>query len=90
MDEPDDEQQYDGADGGVDDRADNSVAKMDSELRQQPVADEGTDNSDYHVTNYAKTRPPDDLAGQPAGNETDQQYDEETFVRHVHGDARLV
>jgi hypothetical protein len=24
------------------------------------------------------------LPGQPAGNETDQQYDQETFTRHVH------
>ena len=26
----------------------------------------------------------DDLAGQPSGDETDHQYDQETFTRHVH------
>jgi hypothetical protein len=25
-----------------------------------------------------------DLTGQPSGDETDQQYDQETFTRHVH------
>ena len=41
---------------GVDDRADNPDSEMDTDLRQQPVADEGTDDTDYKVTNEAKTR----------------------------------
>src|SRR6266566_2663282 len=58
---------------------------MDREARQQPVANEGTDDSDYNITNYPKTCAPNDFAGQPPRNETDQHYDEETFVRYVHG-----
>jgi len=62
-DEPDDEKQYDGAYGGVEDRADDSNTKMDIEPGQQPVADEGADHSDHHVTDEAKAGSPDDLAG---------------------------
>jgi hypothetical protein len=67
-DEPDDEKQHDRADGGIDDRADNSDTKMETELRHQPVANEGADNPDYHVTNEPKAGPLDDLTGQPPGS----------------------
>ena len=49
----------------------------------------GTDDTDYQVTDEAKTRALDDLAGEPAGDQTNQQYDNETFIRHVHGGAPL-
>src|SRR4029077_15502119 len=81
-DQPDDDQQQDGADGGVDDRADNPGTEMDTDLRQEPVADEGTDDNDYHVTNEAKTGALDDLAGQPPGNKANEQYDKKAFIRH--------
>jgi hypothetical protein len=71
-DEPDDQKQHDGAYGGVEDRTDNSHAKMDIEPGQQPVADEGADHTDYHVTDEAKAGSPDDLTGQPAGGKTDE------------------
>ena len=31
-----------------------------------------------------KPVPCDDLAGKPAGNEADKQYDQQAFARHVH------
>src|SRR5580700_10134306 len=79
-DEPDDEQQHNGADRGVDDGADNSDTKMNADLRQQPVTDEGADNPDYQVTNDPEPGTLDDLTGEPAGDEPNQQYDEETFI----------
>jgi hypothetical protein len=27
------------------------------------------------------------LSGQPTGNKTDEQYDQKTFIRHMHGGA---
>jgi hypothetical protein len=86
-DESDDEQQHDGADRGIDDCADNSDTKMNADLRQQPVTDEGADNSDHKVTNQPETGTIDDFTGEPPGNDTNQQYDKETFIRHVHGGA---
>jgi hypothetical protein len=79
-DEPNDEQQHNCADRGVDNRADNADTKMNADLRQQPVTDEGADNSDYQVTNDPETGTLDDLSGEPAGDETNQQYDNETFI----------
>jgi hypothetical protein len=47
---------------------------MDTDLRQQPIADECADNSYYEIANKSETGPPYDLAGQPAGNKTNHQY----------------
>jgi hypothetical protein len=69
---PDNEQQHDGAYGGVDDPTDNSHTKMQTESRHQPVADEGADHSDYHVADEAEAGPLDDLTCQPPGNQTNQ------------------
>jgi hypothetical protein len=85
--QPDDEQQHDGADGRVDDRSDNPCSKIHAELRQQPVTDESTDDPDNHVTEEPETRPFDEFPGQPPRGEANGYYDKETFTRHVHGDA---
>ena len=79
-DEPDDEQQQDRADRGVEDRRDNSDAKMDTEARQQPAPDKGTDNSDDDVTEDAKPGAAHDLAGQPARDQADKQDYQEAFT----------
>jgi hypothetical protein len=43
--------------------ADNSKTKLDTETRQHPIADKSADNSDRHVTNYAKAGPLNNLTG---------------------------
>jgi hypothetical protein len=53
-------------------------------LRKEPIANEGTDNSYDEVADDSEPGALHDLPGQPSGNETDQQYDQETFARHVH------
>ena len=82
--EPDDQQQDQRADGGVDDRRDDAGAEMDAELRKQPAADEGADDSNEEIADDPEPGALHDLAGQPARNEADHQYDQETFTRHVH------
>jgi len=79
-DEPHDEQQHDSAYGGVEDRPYNSDTKMDTEPRQQPVPNEGTDNTDHEVTNKSKTSPLHDSTGQPAGNQANEQNHKKTFT----------
>jgi hypothetical protein len=69
--EPDDQQQYQRADGGVDDRRNNARAKMDAELRKQPTTDEGAYNSNDEIADDPKPGALHDLAGQPSGNEAD-------------------
>jgi hypothetical protein len=84
MQEPDDQQQYQAADGGVDDRLNNAQAEMDADQRQQPTADKGADDSNEEIAEDAEPGAAHDLAGQPSGNEADHQYDQETLTRHVH------
>src|SRR5947209_2971311 len=80
LNEPDDQQQYQRADSGVDDRCNNAGAEMDSQLRKQPTADEGTYYSDDEIADDPEPGALHDLAGQPSGNEADDQYDEETLT----------
>ena len=69
--EPDDQQQYQRADGGVDDRRNNARAKMDAELRKQPTTDERANDSNDEIADDPKSGALHDLAGQPSGNEAD-------------------
>jgi hypothetical protein len=69
--EPDDRQQYQRADGGVDDRRNNARAKMGAELRKQPTTDEGAYNSNDEIADDPKPGALHDLPGQPSGNEAD-------------------
>jgi hypothetical protein len=79
-----DEQEQYGADGGVDDCTDQSAPEMDPELGQQPASDKGAQDSDDNVADDSESGPLHDLAGEPAGNEANKQYDQQAFARHVH------
>jgi hypothetical protein len=57
---------------------------MDPELRQQPASEKGTQNSDDKVADQSEAGPLHDLAGEPAGNDADKQYDQQAFARHMH------
>jgi hypothetical protein len=83
-DQPHDHEQQYGADGGSNDRGNNSSAKMKTEPGKQQTGDEGADDSNDNVANQTKACPLHDLAGQPARNSANQQYDEQTFSRHMH------
>src|SRR5207302_5380916 len=45
----------------------------------QPIADERADDADDEVADDAIAAAPHDLAGEPAGNEADDQYDDQTI-----------
>jgi hypothetical protein len=79
-----DQQEQYGTDSGVDDCTDQSGPEMDAELGQQPASDKGTQDSDDKVADESEAGPLHDLAGEPAGNEADKQYDQQAFARHVH------
>ena len=73
--EPDYQQQYQRADGGLDDRRNNARAKMDAELRKQPTTDKGANNSNDEIADDPKSGALYEFAGQPSGNEADPYYD---------------
>ena len=70
---PDDHQKQNGANSGVDDCRDNSRTEMDTNLRQQPVANERADNTNYDIAYKPEASPSYDFAGQPTGNKTHHQ-----------------
>jgi hypothetical protein len=76
-------QQNQSADGGVDDSGNNAGAEVNTELRKQPTTDEGAYYSDDDIADDPKPGALHDLTGQPSGNDADDQYDQETFNRHV-------
>src|SRR5260370_13445457 len=57
---------------------------MDAELRQQPASDKGAQYPDNNVADDSKTGPAHNLTCQPACNETNKQYDQQAFTRHIH------
>jgi hypothetical protein len=55
--QPHDEQEYQRPDRCVDDRRDNPDAKVNSELGQQPVANEGSYDSDHEIADESNPVP---------------------------------
>ena len=53
---------------------------MDTNLRQQPVANERADNANCDIAYKSKTSALYDFASQPAGNKTDHQNNQQTFI----------
>src|SRR5580700_7689239 len=84
-DQAEDEEKHDRADKGVDDERDHADAEMNTELRQQPVADEGADQSDDQIADQAETAAGHHPAGKPSGDDTDDKNDQKTLVGKVHG-----
>ena len=81
---PHHEEQHYRADGGIDDRADDTAAEMDAEPRQQPTTYKGAEDTDDQIADDPESGPAHDLTGQPACNEPYEQYDQEAFTRYIH------
>jgi len=82
--QPDDQQQYQRSDDGIDDRRNDTRAEVDTELRKQPTPDEGADDPDEEVADNPKAGALNNLTSKPSGNDADEQYDQKTFTRDVH------
>jgi hypothetical protein len=57
---------------------------MDSKTMQEPVANERANNANRGISNETKPIAPDDLSGQPSGNDPNDQTDKQPFVRQMH------
>jgi hypothetical protein len=56
---------------------------VNADARQQPIADEGSQNADDDVADEPEPGAPHKLTGQPAGHETHQQDNQQTFIGNV-------
>jgi hypothetical protein len=72
VDEPENDQEENCANGGGDNGGHYTRAKMDSQSGQEPIADEGADDADAKVRHEPKAGAPHDLAGKPARDQSDQ------------------
>jgi hypothetical protein len=54
------------------------------QARHQPAADQSAYDADGHVANQAEAAALDNLAGEPTGNDADNQNDQKTFAGDVH------
>jgi hypothetical protein len=79
----DKEQQY-RADCCIHDRADHSGTQVDTDTGQKPTTDKGTDDPDKEVAKDSEAGASNDFAGQPAGDDAHNQYDQQALIRHVH------
>jgi hypothetical protein len=83
-DERQDKQKQNGADRGIDDGGNDSGSKSNTELRQQPAADECAKNPENEIPDQAKSSSAHDLTGEPPGDDANHEDDEKTFTGHVH------
>src|ERR1700682_873325 len=54
IDQPKNQQEHDGADGGGDDRGDQPPSEMNTQFRQQPSADERADDANADIRDQAE------------------------------------
>jgi hypothetical protein len=78
------QEQHDRAYRGIGNGRTNACAKVNADARQQPIADEGSQNADDDVADEPEPGAPHKLTGQPAGHETHQQDNQQTFIGNVH------
>src|SRR5262249_19751771 len=76
LDEADDDQKDDRTNHGINDRADEARERHESQLREQPDADESADDADDDVPDQSETKTTNDLPGQPAGDRADDDHDD--------------
>jgi hypothetical protein len=79
--DPDDREQHNGSNSGVDDQRHDANTKMDVQSWQQPITDEGSDNTHYEVPDETEPTTGDQPPGEPASDNADQYYDEKALVR---------
>ena len=72
---PQSQEQHNRSDSGVDDEANDFSSETKSEAMQEPVTDEGPDNTDCRVADETEPVPLNNLARQPSGNDPDDQND---------------
>jgi hypothetical protein len=82
--EPKDKQQNDCAYQRAHDQFDDSTAKVNAQLRQQPIADERANETHHQIANEAKPTSAHDPAGEVPGDYTDDDDNKQALIRQVH------
>jgi hypothetical protein len=78
--QPEQQQKHDGPDKGVDDERDNAYSEVNAKLRQQPIADKGTDQADQQIANQSEPTALHDPACQVSGDNSNEDDNEKALV----------
>src|SRR5215471_5940904 len=81
--QPQNDQQDDRADEGVDDRSNEAAADYNANLREQPTSDQAADNTDDNVADQSVAATFDYHTGKPTGDGADDQPNDECLCVHV-------
>jgi hypothetical protein len=71
-----DKQQNNRADGCADDGRDNARTEVDAQAWQEPTSDQSPENADGNIGDETEACPFDDLASEPSRDKADHQDDE--------------
>src|SRR6266851_7135282 len=82
--QPHDQQQDDGADRRIEDLAHEAGADGNAELRKQQTGDQRAEHTDDNIADDAKAGAADDLPGEPACNQADEQNNEKALIGQLH------
>jgi len=82
LDEARDKQQDHRADQGVDHLGDVAAADENAKARQKPAGDDCADDADHDIADQSEPPALHDLTGEPAGDGTDDEPDNDDFRRH--------
>jgi hypothetical protein len=83
-DQSQDQQKHNGSNEGIDDQSHDTRPKVNPKLRQQPITDEGTDQTDEQIADQSKTATLHHPACQITGNDSDENDDEQTLIGQMH------
>jgi hypothetical protein len=82
--DPEDDEKYDGPDGGIEGKRDEARPKMNVEPREHPVTNKCSDNSYHQVADNSESATIDNFARQPSGDNPNDDYRDEAFICHRH------
>jgi hypothetical protein len=85
-----DEQKYDRSYKSVYYQGNEPHTKVNTKLRQQPIADERADEADHQIADKPKPTTLHDSTRQPPSNNTDNYNHQQTLIKKVHDSLALV
>src|ERR1043165_7242261 len=79
LEEPDDDQENDRPDDGIDDCRDDAADQDEADQRQYPAGNHRTNDADHDIANQSETVALDEQAREPASDCADDQPNDERF-----------
>jgi hypothetical protein len=83
--QPEQQEKHHGAYESVQNQRDDAAAEVNTDARQQPIADKRADQAYNQIADQSEAAAFHHSAGEPARNNANNQDDQETFIGQMHG-----